>query len=284
MGYDLADPDLGRWSKAINRTVNNLDHVLEGWEVPLKFPPGDGWLYGVAIDWAGQALERVTGLSLSDYAVEHVLGPLGMADTTFYRDSPALAARVRSRTAPCMQRDTAVTATTGTGTSGRVSAVATPVPAEPPVVSGGSGLYTTAADFVKVLQSLLRSLGAPLPAAESESGPESSSSSPPKATRPLLLNRETANEMFRPQLTGTQRNMLEILMDESRVTLAPELVPGARLDYGISGLINLDDLPGKRAKGSMAWLGMCNSHWVCIPLPTTPPFCWERERGQERGV
>ncbi len=123
-----------------------------------------------------------------------------------------------------MQRDTAAaTATTGTSTSGRVSAVATSVPAEPPWSAAGPACIR-ATDFVKVLQSLLRSLGTPPPAAESESGPESSFSSPPKATRPRLRTRETVKEIFRLQLIGTQRNMLEILMDGPRVTWKTELL------------------------------------------------------------
>lgn len=67
-----------------------LDH-------PLLFEPGERWEYGVGIDWAGQAIERVTGGDLGTYLEEAVLGPLGMRDTAFRDTLPDDAARVHVR-------------------------------------------------------------------------------------------------------------------------------------------------------------------------------------------
>lgn len=47
------------------------------------------------MDWMGRVIETITGQDLSGYLTEHVLGPLGMSDTTF---SPTPQARERLTT------------------------------------------------------------------------------------------------------------------------------------------------------------------------------------------
>lgn len=231
LGYDIADPDLLRWSHSIGRTITNLEYSLEGWNTPLKFTPGQGWYYGSAMDWAGQVVEKVTGQKLGDYMAESLFKPLGMSDTTFHRDSLP---HVKERHVPCAYR------IPGTG---ELHSGVYPIPTDPPVDSGGAGLYTTAADHAKVLQALLR-------ASAGEEG--------------ALLKRETVDEMFRPQLTDIQKTWLKFLTGMFHEGMAPDFEPGMPLDHGISGVINLEDEPGKRRKGSMMWAGMCNGHWVSI--------------------
>jgi len=51
---------------------------------PLVFQPGEGWQYGVNIDIAGLALERLTGLSLNDYCHKNIFGPLGLKNISFF--------------------------------------------------------------------------------------------------------------------------------------------------------------------------------------------------------
>jgi CubicO group peptidase (beta-lactamase class C family) len=224
MGIDLADPDLMRWSAAIGRKTHINTHTLEGWTVPLRFAPGDGWYYGVATDWAGVALETITGQTLAEYMGRYVLQPLGMGSTTFYRNT------IPHR-APCTMRN---------ALTGAVSVVPTIVPAEPPRLSAGAGLYSSAGDFIKLLQGLLK-------VSAGEGG---------------ILKKETADEMFRPQLSPAQRGVLKFVSDMYRKAQVPEFEEGMPLDHGISGIINLEDSKGKRRKGSMMWQGMCNSHWV----------------------
>jgi CubicO group peptidase (beta-lactamase class C family) len=60
-----------------------MTHSLEGFTAPLKFQPGDGWVYGVGIDWAGHIVQTISGLSFEDYMEKHILKPLGMSSTTF---------------------------------------------------------------------------------------------------------------------------------------------------------------------------------------------------------
>jgi CubicO group peptidase (beta-lactamase class C family) len=42
--------------------------------------PGTKWEYGVNIDWAGELVMRVSGLSLDDYFEKHIFEPLGIKD------------------------------------------------------------------------------------------------------------------------------------------------------------------------------------------------------------
>ena len=225
--YDIADPDVVKWSKAVGRTSTNLEYTLEGWNTPLKFTPGEGWYYGSAIDWAGQVLEKVTGQKLGRYMTEHIFQPLGMNNTTFRRESLQHLQRKRVE---CSFRNSE---------TGELTEGPHPVPAAPPVESGGAGLYTTAADHAKVLQALLK--------ASTEDG---------------LLKTQTVEEMFRPQLTEIQKAMLKAITDAFHDAMTPEFEAGMPLDHGISGIINMKDAPGKRRKGSMMWLGMANGHWV----------------------
>jgi CubicO group peptidase (beta-lactamase class C family) len=53
-------------------------------ELPLAFPPGDGWLYDTGVDVAGVLLARATGRTLAELVAERITGPLGMTATSFW--------------------------------------------------------------------------------------------------------------------------------------------------------------------------------------------------------
>ena len=52
-------------------------------QLPLVFDPGTAWDYGIGIDWAGKAVEAVSGMRLGQYMQQNLLAPLGMRDTAF---------------------------------------------------------------------------------------------------------------------------------------------------------------------------------------------------------
>ena len=69
--YDLWNKDIERYMKVAN--VPGIGTCkLEALKVPMIADPGDSWEYGINIDWAGKAVERVSGLSLDDYMREHI--------------------------------------------------------------------------------------------------------------------------------------------------------------------------------------------------------------------
>ena len=80
--YDLWNKDIERYMKVAN--VPGIGTCkLEALKVPMIADPGDKWEYGINIDWAGKAVERVSGLSLDGYMRERIFTPLGMKDTVF---------------------------------------------------------------------------------------------------------------------------------------------------------------------------------------------------------
>ncbi|KIW20599.1 hypothetical protein PV08_01174 [Exophiala spinifera] len=51
---------------------------------PLVNQPGEVWEYGINIDWAGQLVERASGLKLNDYFQQHIFGPMGLKHISMF--------------------------------------------------------------------------------------------------------------------------------------------------------------------------------------------------------
>jgi CubicO group peptidase (beta-lactamase class C family) len=225
--YDVADPDLRRWSKAIGRPIGKtLRLSKDGYNTPLSFPPGDGWAYGPALDWAGIALETIVQQRLGEYMKQHVLDPLGMHNTTFrIHQLPHTA----GRRADITVRDQ------DSGTLSFLPAA----PEEPEIDSAGAGIHTTANDYIRILRAMLQA-------------------------EPGVVSAKTAREMFAPQLNEVQKTMLkDVLYDaQTRPAFIPELPDGVELQYGYGGLVTMEDVAGLRRKGSISWAGAGNARWV----------------------
>ncbi|KAL2686861.1 hypothetical protein Neosp_004403 [[Neocosmospora] mangrovei] len=169
-GYDVADPDIQKWSTSVGRKDKAFDQTREGWNTPLSFTPGASWKYGTGIDWAGQVLEKVTGQRLGAYMSDNIFKPLGMADTTFNRAGSAV--NLTGRILECCYRTS----------DGSLVGGPPPAPEDPSQDSGGSGLFSTARDYSVFIQALL---------ADSRG-------------QGTLLLKPTVDEMFRQQLNDTQ--------------------------------------------------------------------------------
>jgi CubicO group peptidase (beta-lactamase class C family) len=222
LGYDIADPDIVKWSKAVGRTATCNDWSLEGFTTPTKFPPGEGWCYGTATDWACQALEKLTGQRLSEYVQVHIFDPLGMKDSTWW---PEKLPHVANRTAQMMYRQE----------DGTLQAGPPPFPVKHPIESGGSGMFTTPRDYATFMQGFLAG---------------------------KLLKKETMDLMFTSQLDGPQEEMLNEVATEFHDGFKPEFPRELRIGHGIGGIISKEGCTGKRSKGSMSWSGYANSRWV----------------------
>src|SRR5260370_10358450 len=85
-GYEVWDADLIRYVK-VSGTPSTSTGKLASLRLPLVFDPGDRWEYGINLDWAGRAVEAVSGQPLEVYFREHVFAPLGMADTDYVNSS-----------------------------------------------------------------------------------------------------------------------------------------------------------------------------------------------------
>lgn len=226
---DFLDPPTMRWSNSIGRTARHLDWSRDGLNTPLRFPPGDSWLYGSGVDWAALVLENITGLTLGQYMQVNIFDTLKMKDSGFW---PGKLTHTASRQAAWSIRTAAGTLEPGLPLT----------PEEHELEAGGTGLYSTATDFAHFLLGLAQG---------------------------KLVAQTTLNEMFTPQLTLRQKATLNKHSYHPivRNTFTPEFPDGLEVDFGIGGIINVVDVVGKRRAGSMAWSGIANSRWVRDYLP-----------------
>lgn len=214
-----------KWRKAVGRHKVNLTWSEEGFSTPLLFEPGAQWLYGTGIDWAGQLLEKLTGQTLQQYMTENIFEVLGMRDSTFRPKLLAGQEERAARTASFAFRSP----------DGTLEAGPSPLPDDHPLESGGAGLFSTARDYAKLLQGVMQG---------------------------KLLGREVREMLFRPQLDGPLQADLMDKIASIPEGYAPEYPSGMPANFAFGGMLNLDDIPGKRKTGSMMWSGMANSHWV----------------------
>jgi methyl acetate hydrolase len=136
--YDMWNADIGRYIE-----VTGMPSIISCKNAALLLPlvsdPGEKWEYGIAIDWAGKAVEAVSGQTLSHYMQDNILTPLGMTDTGF-KVGPAQ----RQRLAKIHAR-----------TPGGLVSTDTEIPQDPEFHMGGGGLYATAGDYLKFAQMIL---------------------------------------------------------------------------------------------------------------------------------
>jgi len=52
--------------------------------VPLRFEPGEHWLYSYSTDICGALVEAISGQPFDEYLQENIFDPLGMKDTAFH--------------------------------------------------------------------------------------------------------------------------------------------------------------------------------------------------------
>jgi CubicO group peptidase (beta-lactamase class C family) len=142
LAYDFNCADLGRHLANRGETLMGASEP----DIPLMFDPGEGWLYGIGIDWAGRLVESASGQSLDAYFAEHIFAPLGMNDTTFFPDASQAA-----RKASVHQRLE----------TGAFVPIPFGMPGQPHFMMGGGGLYSTPSDYLKFLAAIAGG-GAPL--------------------------------------------------------------------------------------------------------------------------
>ena len=123
---------------------------LEGWvqslaRLPLEFSPGTAWNYSVSTDVLGYLIGRISGVPFEDFVRQRILQPLGMLDTDFF-----VPAEKAARLAGCYQASAG-----GTLEPAPIRSFLQP----PNAPSGGGGLVSTAADYMRFCE-LLRQGGA----------------------------------------------------------------------------------------------------------------------------
>ncbi|PXY21918.1 serine hydrolase domain-containing protein [Prauserella flavalba] len=124
----------------------DLAACCEAWaSLPLVFQPGSEWNYSVATDVLGRLVEVVSGRSLDEFFAERIFGPLGMSDTAFSVEGEAQE-----------QLAALYVPAPGTRRAVRNDAFGDGIKRRPVCLQGGAGLASTAADYHRFTQFLLR--------------------------------------------------------------------------------------------------------------------------------
>ena len=194
--------------------------------MPLMFDPGTKWAYGSSLDRVGKLVEIASKKRLDRYFRDHILGPLGMVDTGF-----VLAESQRRREAVLHAR--------------KADGTLSPLPLEKKVTSpktfaGGSGIFSTAPDYLRLLQALL--------------GRGTFNGS-------KILRPETASLLGKNQIGDIEAGIMKTT--NPRLSADVDFFPGVRLRWGLGHMINLDAVENGRKAGSLSWAGLYNTqYWV----------------------
>lgn len=191
-----------------------------GMMAPLAFSPGERWEYGIGIDWAGVIVETLSGKSLDVYFQEHIFDPLGMQDS-FYKVPEEKAAR-----------RAAIHARTEAGLA------VTPHLGEP--VSGGGGLSSTIADYLRFMRALLNQ--GTLDGAK-------------------ILQPYTVDMMFENHIGDLDVNPGPTQIPD--VSNDFDMGFGEPAKWGLGFLLHQAQTQSGRPKGSASWAGLFNSYfWI----------------------
>ncbi len=134
----------GLYAEADLWSVNSLaEFTATVAALPLAFEPGSRWQYSVANDVLGRLVEVVADQGFDEFLEARIFVPLMMNDTAFYVADAKI-----DRFAPLYRRD---------GNGMRLHETATESEYRNPerVPFGGSGLVSTAADYLRFAQMLL---------------------------------------------------------------------------------------------------------------------------------
>jgi len=136
--YVAAGVQRGR-GETLRSFVEKLGHV------PLRFDPGDRWMYSYSTDICGYLVEAISGKPFDEYLRETIFDPLGMNDTAFF-----VAPEKKSRLAANYRRaaDKSLRLIDDPETS--------PYLERPSFFSGGGGLTSTTADYLRFSEMLRR--------------------------------------------------------------------------------------------------------------------------------
>lgn len=131
------------------RSIGGTDTMMEFMDkmgqVPLRYQPGQAWMYSLATDVVGALVEIISGKPLAQYLSETIFEPLGMKDTAFW-----VAPGKKDRFAANYQR----------GPDKQLKLIDDPETSdftrEPGFKSGGGGLTGTSADYLRFCEMLRR--------------------------------------------------------------------------------------------------------------------------------
>jgi methyl acetate hydrolase len=221
--YDTWFADMLRWEKVSGK---NFPLGTVAPLTPLMFEPGSRWQYGTSADWSGRLVETVSGLTLEQYFQKNILEPLGMHDTSFLL--------------PATKFDRLV-AVSNRQPDGALKENPRTQPQPPKAFNGGGGLYSTANDYVRFMQMILRR----------GQGPKNEQ----------ILQAKTVDMMATNQIGSLSAGKLKTARPD--ISSDVDFHPGMKDGWGFGFLINSKGYDGRRSAGSLAWAGIWNTYfWI----------------------
>ena len=224
-------------------------HILSGtkasWFYPLMFDPGEAFTYGIGTDWAGLMVAAVDGRPIDVFCEEEIFTPLGMVDTAFEPDGRL------ERLAELKIRDA----------DGSFSDFEIAPPPHPEVYGMGQALYSTTADYLRLLRLVL-------------------GRGELDGTR--LISPETAELLFVNQIGDVSVPFMKSHLPNLSEDM--DWFPETRKTWTGGFMRVEEDLPGRRHAGSLSWAGFLNSHYwidptsdvVAVLTTQSLPFCDHR--------
>ena len=215
--------------------------------------PGAHWHYGTNVDWIGRLVETVSRKNLEAYFQQYVFQPLGMRDTSFILPPEKL-----DRLVSNYQRDS-------NGVLQESPRIQPPVPT---AFNGGGGLFSTAEDYVRFTQMILRR-GL-------------------SADGKRILHASSVRAMSSNQTGSLDAGKIRTTMPERSANV--DFHPGESDRFGLGFLINPKAYDAGRSAGSLAWGGIRNTfYWIdpkrdiaAVLLMQFLPFCDDAAMGMMR--
>lgn len=200
----------------------------------MLFEPGEGWVYGASLDWAGKAVERVNGgMKLEEYFKANIFEPLGMKHTTL---RPSQNKYILDN-----KPESTTRAPTGELIPTPVPVVEFMQPLKPFDDYGGHGLWSTPTDYIKFLICILKNDG-------------------------KLLAPETVSKMLEPQLSDNSHFIQAMQMSGTELSMTNGVPGNISWNHSLAGVLAMEDIPNRRLKGALNWHGIDNSFWVSVPV------------------
>lgn len=196
-------------------------------DLPRRFESGTSFLYGTSTDWVGRLIETISEKTLEIYFRENITDPLGM-NRTFFNVPDSLQHLIVS--------------IGNRGDTGTETLEESPnrVPENPATVfSGGGGLFSTPNDYAKLLSCLLND---------------------GKMGSFQLLKRHTIEEMRENQIGDIEIDIAENYFNP-RFCCNFNGLMDKNDKWGLAWLIDGDQTPYGRTKGTVMWAGAANSYF-----------------------
>ena len=242
LAYPLYSSTMMAYAQSTNMPLVS-EGTIDDLRYPLVFEPGTDFAYSIGLDWAGLAVERISGASIDKFCHDEVFEPLTLSGMTFQK------ADVEAALPPAFARDE----------EGNLEPTVFDPPTEPQLYGLGNGLFSRTTDYARFLRFILR--GGELDGTRIMS-PQTFD----------LLTRDLMPEL----VAGPLRS--EIPGFSLDVDLYGR---GSAMGHTAGFVRCREGVEGRRSEGSLWWAGFLNTHYWIDPamdiagllMTQTLPFC-----------